>query len=213
MGLISMTEPTSVNEALSGDGWTVAMQEKLNQFHKNDVHDLLNHLIRTSFETKWVYMNKFNEERDVVRNKVTLITQGYNQKESIDYTKTSMTSLISMTEPTSVDEALSIDGWIVAIQEKLNQFHRNDVRDLLNHLIRTLFGTKWVYINKLNEQHDVVRNKATLITQGYNQQGSIDYTKFFARVAKLKANRLLVTFRLCYTYDSTTLVSFFPVLF
>jgi len=138
MGLISMTEPTSVNEALSGDGWTVAMQEKLNQFHKNDVHDLLNHLIRTSFETKWVYMNKFNEERDVVRNKVTLITQGYNQKESIDYTKTSMTSLISMTEPTSVDEALSIDGWIVAIQEKLNQFHRNDVHDLLNHLIKNI---------------------------------------------------------------------------
>jgi hypothetical protein len=28
---------------------------------------------------------------------------------------------------TSVDEALSDDGWIVAMQEELNQFQRNDV--------------------------------------------------------------------------------------
>lgn len=34
----------------------------------------------------------------------------------------SMMGLISMIEPTSVDEAFSYDGWIVAMKEELNQF-------------------------------------------------------------------------------------------
>jgi len=39
----------------------------------------------------------------------------------------SMVGLLSVIEPTIVDEALSDDGWMVAMQEELNQFHRNDV--------------------------------------------------------------------------------------
>ena len=36
----------------------------------------------------------------------------------------SMIGLLSVIEPTTVDEALSDDGWILAMQEKLNQFQR-----------------------------------------------------------------------------------------
>jgi len=39
----------------------------------------------------------------------------------------SMIGLLSVIEPTTVDEALSDDGWILAMQEELNQFQRNDV--------------------------------------------------------------------------------------
>lgn len=41
LGLISMIEPNSVDEALSDDSWTVAMQEEMNQFQRNDVWDLV----------------------------------------------------------------------------------------------------------------------------------------------------------------------------
>jgi len=34
-------------------------------------------------------------------------------------------------EPTTVDEALSNDGWILVMQEELNQFQQNDVWDLV----------------------------------------------------------------------------------
>ena len=37
MGLISLIEPISIDEALLGDGWIVAMQEELNKFQRNDV--------------------------------------------------------------------------------------------------------------------------------------------------------------------------------
>ena len=37
MGLLSVIEPATVHEALSDDGWILAMQEELNQFQRNDV--------------------------------------------------------------------------------------------------------------------------------------------------------------------------------
>ena len=43
----------------------------------------------------------------------------------------SMIGLLSVMEPVTVDEALSDDGWILAMQEELNQFQRNDVWDLV----------------------------------------------------------------------------------
>jgi hypothetical protein len=39
----------------------------------------------------------------------------------------SLLGLISMIEPKNVDEALTDDGWIVAMQDELNQYQRNDV--------------------------------------------------------------------------------------
>jgi len=107
----------------------------------------------------------------------------------------SMIDLLSVIEPATVDVALSDDGWILAMQEELNQFQRNFVLDLVpkpqqNNIIRT----KWVFKNKLNEQGEVIRNKFRLVAQGYSQQEGIDYTETFASVARLKAIRLLLSY-------------------
>jgi len=42
-----------------------------------------------------------------------------------------MIGLISVIEPATTGEALSDDGWILARQEELNQFQRNNVWDLV----------------------------------------------------------------------------------
>jgi len=98
-------------------------------------------------------------------------------------------------EPATVDEALSDDRCILAMQEELNQFQRNDVWDLLpKPPQKNIIGTKWVFRNKLNEQDEVTRNKARLVAQGYSQQESIDYTETFAPVARLEAIRLLISY-------------------
>ncbi|MCI15414.1 putative reverse transcriptase (RNA-dependent DNA polymerase), partial [Trifolium medium] len=107
----------------------------------------------------------------------------------------SLIGLISMIEPTKIEEALKDDAWIVAMQEELNQFQRNDVWTLVpKPKSKNIIGTKWVYRNKLNEQGEVVRNKARLVAQGYSQQEGIDFTETFAPVARLEAIRLLLSY-------------------
>jgi len=56
-----------------------------------------------------------------------------------------MIGLLSVIEP-ALEEALSDDGWILAMQEKLNQFQRNDVWDLVpKPSQKNIIGTKWVF--------------------------------------------------------------------
>ncbi|WP_338309896.1 hypothetical protein, partial [Bradyrhizobium sp. TM233] len=69
----------------------------------------------------------------------------------------SLKGWVSLIEPKSIDEALQDKDWILAMEEELNQFSKNDVWSLVKkpesvHVIRT----KWVFRNKLNEKGDVV---------------------------------------------------------
>ena len=107
----------------------------------------------------------------------------------------SLMGLVSLIEPSSIDEALLDNDWILAMQEELNQFTRNDVWDLVPRPKGfNVIGTRWVFRNKLNEQGEVIRNKARLVAQGYSQQEGIDYTETFAPVARLESIRLLISF-------------------
>ena len=104
-------------------------------------------------------------------------------------------AFLSQIEPKCIDEALKDDFWIIAMQEKLNQFERNEVWKLVprpsDHLV---IGTKWVFRNKQDENGIVVRNKARLVAKGFNQEEGIDYEETFAPVARLEAIRMLLTY-------------------
>ena len=84
------------------------------------------------------------------------------------------------------------------MQEELGQFQRNKVWTLVprptNYLI---IRAKWVFRNKTDELGNVVRNKARLVAQGYNQEEGIDFDETFAPVARIEAIRLLLAFA-CY---------------
>ena len=92
MGLVCYTfqlELKNVKEALGDESWTTALQEELNQFTRNDVWYLVprpndKHVIGT----KWMFKNKQDENRVIVRNKVRLVAQGYSQIEGIYYEET-----------------------------------------------------------------------------------------------------------------------------
>ena len=46
----------------------------------------------------------------------------------------------------------------------------------------------------MGELGNVVRNKAQLVAQGYNQEEGIDFNETFALVARIEAIRLLLAF-------------------
>ncbi|GKC14271.1 retrovirus-related pol polyprotein from transposon TNT 1-94 [Tanacetum coccineum] len=55
-------------------------------------------------------------------------------------------------------------------------------------------GTKWVWKNKMDENGVVIKNKARLVAQGYNQREGIDYEETFAPVARLEAIRIFLAY-------------------
>jgi hypothetical protein len=57
-----------------------------------------------------------------------------------------------------------------------------------------VIGTKWVFKNKHGEDGEVVRNKACLVEQGYNQVEGQDFRKIFAPIAHIEAIRILLAF-------------------
>lgn len=86
----------------------------------------------------------------------------------------SSVAFLSYVEPINVKEAIEIDSWVSAMQEELNQFERNEVWELVPRLSnRSIIGTKWVFTDKMDEDGNVVRNKARLVAQGYNQEEGI----------------------------------------
>jgi hypothetical protein len=67
---------------------------------------------------------------------------------------------ISSFEPFKVEDALRDPDWVVAMQEELNNFKRNEVRSLVERPKQNVVGTKWVFSNKQDEHGVVTRNKA-----------------------------------------------------
>ncbi|GJY21864.1 retrovirus-related pol polyprotein from transposon TNT 1-94 [Tanacetum coccineum] len=86
-------------------------------------------------------------------NQRTLRSQAQNQS--------NLFCFISTIKPKNVNKALGDESWIVAMQEKLNQFIANNVWELIpQHRNMTIIGTKWVFRTKLDENGIVSRNKA-----------------------------------------------------
>jgi hypothetical protein len=55
---------------------------------------------------------------------------------------------------------------MVAIQEELNNFERNQVWELVERPKTNIIGTKWVFRNKQDEFGVVIRNKQDWLLKG-----------------------------------------------
>ena len=107
-------------------------------------------------------------------------------------------SFVSCVEPNHVDEALQDPDWMNAMHEKLNNFTRNEVWELVERPKNyNVIGTKWVFRNKQNEDGIVVRNKARLVAQGFTQVEGLDFGETFTPVARLEAIRILLAYACC----------------
>jgi hypothetical protein len=84
-------------------------------------------------------------------------------------------SFISSIEPFRVEEALQDPDWVLAMQEELNNFKRNEVWSLVPCPKQNVVGTKWVFHNKQDEHRAVTRNKARLVAKGYAQVACLDF--------------------------------------
>jgi hypothetical protein len=103
-------------------------------------------------------------------------------------------SFVSSIEPFRVEEALQDPDWVLAMQEELNNFKRNEVWSLVPRPKQNVVGTKWVFRNKQDEHGVVTRNKARLVAKGYAQVAGLDFKETFAPVARLESIRILLAY-------------------
>src|SRR5687767_1270184 len=103
-------------------------------------------------------------------------------------------SFVSSIEPHRVEEALQDSDWVVAMQEELNNFTRNEVWHLVPRPNQNVVGTKWVFRNKQDEHGVVTRNKARLVANGYSQVEGLDFGETYASIARLESIRILLAY-------------------
>jgi len=101
---------------------------------------------------------------------------------------------VSSLEPLKVVEVLGDPDWVMAMQEELNNFTRNEVWELVPRPKQNVIGTKWVFRNKQDEHGVVTRNKARLITQGFTQIEGLDFGETYALVARIESIRILLAY-------------------
>ena len=154
--------------------------------HSNDSSstDQVRDLLRA---TKW---NRDHTNDLIVGNSST----GVKTRRNIS-ADSMVSCFLSQNEPKTIDEALLDSDWVVAMQEKLNQFERIKVRKLVPRpKNKFVIETKWEFRNKLDESGNVTRNKAILVAKGYCQHEGIDYDEAFAPVTRLEAIRIFLAF-------------------
>jgi hypothetical protein len=104
-------------------------------------------------------------------------------------------AFISMVEPKNFNEASKDTNWLKSINEELDQIEKNDTWEFVPRPTnKNVIGSKWVYKNKMNEQGNIVRNKARFLCKGYAQIEGLDFDETFAPVAILEAIRMFLAY-------------------
>jgi hypothetical protein len=81
------------------------------------------------------------------------------------------------------------------MNDELDQIEKKNTWEMVHrHEGKNVIRSKWIFKNKLNEQGQVVRNKARLVCKGYAQIEGLDYDETFAPVARLEAIRMFLSY-------------------
>jgi hypothetical protein len=103
-------------------------------------------------------------------------------------------SFVSSLEPLNVEQTLEDPDWIIAMEEELSNFKRNEVWELVPRPKQNVIGTKCVFRNKLDEFGVVTKNKARLVGKGYTQVECLDFGETYAPVARLESIHILLAY-------------------
>jgi hypothetical protein len=93
-----------------------------------------------------------------------------------------------------VENALRDPDWVVATQEELNNFKRNQVWSFVEGPKQNIVDTKCVFRNKQDEHQVFTRNKKRLVAKGYSQVEGLDFDETFTLVCRLESIHILVAY-------------------
>nr|GEY23279.1 retrovirus-related Pol polyprotein from transposon TNT 1-94 [Tanacetum cinerariifolium] len=101
--------------------------------------------------------------------------------------------ILSKFKPKNYKSVVTEDCWFEAMQEEIHEFDRLQVWELVPPSnCAMIIALKWIYKVKLDENSDVLKNKAQLVAKGYHQEEGIYFKESFAPVAQLEAIRIFI---------------------
>ncbi|GKD36990.1 retrovirus-related pol polyprotein from transposon TNT 1-94, partial [Tanacetum coccineum] len=96
-------------------------------------------------------------------------------------------------EPKNFKQAMTEPSWINTMQEKIHEFERLQVWELVPCPDKVmLIKLKWIYNVKTEEFGRVLKNKARLVTQGFRKDEGINFEESFAPVTRIEAIRIFI---------------------
>ncbi|GJT36761.1 copia protein [Tanacetum coccineum] len=102
-------------------------------------------------------------------------------------------AFLTSVEPKNFKQAMTEPSWIDAMQEKIHEFERIQVWELVPCLDKVLLiKLKWIYKVKTDEFGRVLKTKARLVTQGFRQEEGINFEESFAPVARIEAIHIFI---------------------
>jgi hypothetical protein len=100
-----------------------------------------------------------------------------------------------MVETKNFNEASEDVNWLKSMNEELDQIEKNNTWELVPRPAdKNVIGSKWVFKNKMNEQGQIVKNKARLVYKGYAQVEGQYFDENFAPVERLEAIRMFLAY-------------------
>ena len=104
-------------------------------------------------------------------------------------------ALLPTIEPKNINEAYEDLHWNKAMQEEIEQSEKSGTWELVSRpKNKNFIQTKWIYINKMNEEGEIVRNKSILVCKGYAQVEGVDFNEKFSPVSRMEAIRMLFSY-------------------
>ena len=138
------------------------------------------------------YVQKHHPESHILENKEAGLQ---TRRKLIDTSSSANFAMLSMSERQNFMQASQDDHWIKAMNEELDQIEKNKTWDLVpRQNDKNVIGTKWVYKNKLDEDGQIVRNKARLVYKGYAQVEGVDFEETFSPIARIESIRMFLSF-------------------
>jgi hypothetical protein len=93
------------------------------------------------------------------------------------------------------NEASKDDHWVKAMNDELDQIEKNNTWEMVHRPEgKNIIASKWIFKNKLNEQGQVVKNKARLVCKGYAQIEGLDFDETFTPIERLEAIGIFLTY-------------------
>ena len=112
-------------------------------------------------------IRKNHPESQIIGNKNEGV---HTRRKLLKDSEQSHIAFLSIIEPKNFYEASGDEYWIKAMNEELDQIEKNNTWELIPRPTdKNVIGSKWMFKNKMNEQGQIVRNKARLVCKGYAQ--------------------------------------------